>query len=187
MSTTTTEAPATRRQRDYILDLLDEREVQLRPMDSISDIKSIVQGPSLGKQEASRWIERLKSLSKKHVAMRPERGAVPTAKSDVPAGRYAVTGEDGTTDFYRVDRPTEGRWAGYTFVKLQLSDEFQRVPLRNTQTILDKISAAGPEQASKRYGRELGHCGVCGRTLTNNDSIEAGIGPVCAAKHSWSF
>jgi hypothetical protein len=185
--TTTTEFPATRRQRDYILFLLDEREIQLRQMDSLGDIKSIAKGPSLGIYQASRWIERLKSLPKKHEAHRPAPGAVLTVDSTVPAGRYAITGQDGTTDFYRVDRPTEGRWAGYTFVKLQISDEYQRVPMRNCQGILDRIAAAGPEQASKRYGKELGHCGVCGRTLTNNESIDRGIGPVCAAKHSWSF
>lgn len=182
---TTIAVPATRRQVDYIKDLIDEREVELRPMDHRSDLK--VAAENLTKSQASKWITRLKELPKRHPATVPQRGSTPSIKSDVPAGHYAVTGEDGTTDFYRVDRPTEGRWDGYIFVKLQLSDEYQNIPLRNAQTILDKIAADGPEQASKRYGKELGRCGVCNRTLTNNESIERGIGPVCAAKHSWSF
>lgn len=37
------------------------------------------------------------------------------------------------------------------------------------------------EQA-KEFGALYGTCCVCGRTLTNEDSIEAGIGPVCASK-----
>lgn len=37
------------------------------------------------------------------------------------------------------------------------------------------------EQA-KEFGALYGTCCVCGRTLTNEDSIAAGIGPVCAGK-----
>lgn len=37
------------------------------------------------------------------------------------------------------------------------------------------------EQA-KEFGAIYGVCCNCGRTLTNEDSIEAGIGPVCAGK-----
>lgn len=36
--------------------------------------------------------------------------------------------------------------------------------------------------AAKNYGKETGQCLVCGRTLTNPDSIEAGIGPICASR-----
>ena len=37
------------------------------------------------------------------------------------------------------------------------------------------------EQASE-WGRRTGSCMICGRELTNADSIERGIGPICAAK-----
>lgn len=105
---------------------------------------------------------------------------VPTP--DVPAGRYAVDGEDGALKFYRVDRPTEGRWAGRTFVNVQASDELH--PIRGraaANAILAKI-AVDPRTAMVRYGHELGHCGYCGRTLTDPVSRERGIGPVCASK-----
>lgn len=39
----------------------------------------------------------------------------------------------------------------------------------------------GLEQA-KEFGALYGTCVVCGRTLTNEDSIAAGIGPVCAER-----
>lgn len=114
-------------------------------------------------------------------------------RDDVPAGRYAITGEDGTTDFYKVDRPTEGRWAGRVFVKLLVAhggygDDLaeQRVGYAQTAGVLDRIAEAGVQEAMERYGRELGHCGHCGRTLTNAESIERGIGPVCAGKMGWS-
>jgi len=100
---------------------------------------------------------------------------------DVPAGRYAITGEDGVLRFYVVDRPTEGRWAGYVFVSVQASDELHRVRDRAAREAILATIAIDPRDASIRYGKELGQCGVCGRTLTNEESRAAGIGPVCAA------
>lgn len=35
---------------------------------------------------------------------------------------------------------------------------------------------------AREYGALYGVCAVCGRTLTDEDSIAAGIGPVCAAR-----
>ena len=108
--------------------------------------------------------------------------------AEVPAGRYAVETEDGATNelaFYKVDRPTEGRWAGYVFVKLMISDGEQRLSRAASQAVLAKIAAVGPEAASARYGHEIGECGVCGRTLTNDESRARGIGPVCVEKMGW--
>jgi hypothetical protein len=36
--------------------------------------------------------------------------------------------------------------------------------------------------AAKAYGHIYGMCVICGRTLTDEGSIAAGIGPVCASK-----
>lgn len=103
----------------------------------------------------------------------------------VPAGRYAVTGEDGQTVFVKVDRPTEGQWAGYTFVKVQAGDDLHRVSRTTANALLGKIAADGVQDAMLRYGREIGSCGHCGRTLTNEESRAAGIGPVCRDKMGW--
>ena len=46
---------------------------------------------------------------------------------------------------------------------------------------LDESMRMTLEQA-KQYGAIYGVCCNCGRTLTNEDSIEAGIGPICAGK-----
>jgi len=35
---------------------------------------------------------------------------------------------------------------------------------------------------AKEWGARLGHCAVCGKTLTDNKSVNAGIGPVCIKK-----
>lgn len=106
----------------------------------------------------------------------------------VPAGRYAIETGDGATNalaFYKVDRPTEGRWAGYVFVKLLVSDNEQRLSREASATVLRNIAAVGAQAASARYGHEIGECGVCGRTLTNDESRARGIGPICADKAGW--
>lgn len=99
----------------------------------------------------------------------------------VPAGRYAVE-VDGQVKFYRVDRPTQGTYAGRVFVKVQASDEMHRLPWPIQVATLHAIAGVGAKAAAIRYGQELGRCGVCNRTLTDAESIAAGIGPVCLAK-----
>lgn len=56
-----------------------------------------------------------------------------------------------------------------------------RDALETTEAALLTI-AQDPRAAAVKYGRDLGNCSCCGRLLTNKDSIEAGIGPVCASK-----
>lgn len=41
---------------------------------------------------------------------------------------------------------------------------------------------ANPAEAGRRYAIESGRCYLCGRTLTVEQSITDGIGPICAAK-----
>lgn len=104
---------------------------------------------------------------------------------EVPTGRYAVEGRDGKLKFIRVSRPADGAWAGWTFVEVQAGDEFWRLKGDQPRKALEAVLAYGPKEASLRYGHELGHCGVCGRTLTDADSRAAGIGPVCRVKLGW--
>lgn len=49
------------------------------------------------------------------------------------------------------------------------------------RTLLEEFEA-NPLVAAVKYGKLSGRCCSCGRDLTNEGSIEAGIGPVCAAK-----
>ncbi len=46
---------------------------------------------------------------------------------------------------------------------------------------LQKI-AEDPLKYMKDYGKKTGECACCGRELTNPDSIELGIGPICAKR-----
>jgi hypothetical protein len=40
-----------------------------------------------------------------------------------------------------------------------------------------------PEAAAVLYGKASGNCSICGRDLTDPESIERGIGPICAGKY----
>jgi hypothetical protein len=45
--------------------------------------------------------------------------------------------------------------------------------------------AADPEAAAVAFGKRTGVCSCCARELTNPESIERGIGPVCAERWGW--
>jgi hypothetical protein len=45
--------------------------------------------------------------------------------------------------------------------------------------------AADPLNAAIAYGKKYGKCSVCARTLTDEASINRGIGPVCAERFGW--
>ena len=47
------------------------------------------------------------------------------------------------------------------------------------------LVADDPWQAALTYGRAMGRCSCCGRTLTAGKSIEDGIGPIC--KDKWGL
>lgn len=46
--------------------------------------------------------------------------------------------------------------------------------------------ARDPKAAAIAYGKEYGICSVCGRELSDPESVAAGIGPVCASKYGWA-
>lgn len=114
-------------------------------------------------------------------------GRTPDAET-VPAGRYAIDTQvhavNGTA-FYKVDRPTQGRWAGRVFVKQLIGGNEQRLSQKQGLGIVARIAEAGAREASIRYGKEIGECGRCGITLTNDESRAYGIGPECRKKAGW--
>ena len=129
------------------------------------------------------WTLAVERRDRKAAAAAERRANAAATLRGVPAGRYAVD-VDGKLGFFKVDRPTEGRWQGYTFVTQQVSDAEYPVRGGRKNLVLAAV-AASPQAASVRYGREIGKCGVCGRTLTNEESRAAGIGPICRGELDW--
>src|SRR4051794_24326041 len=97
--TTTTEAPATERQINYVLGLLDNRDLlasdamkEASGSDTQAGMDSYIetirpQVSRLGKHRASKMIEHLKSLPVKHKAQQKGAFQFGPIKSEVPAGR----------------------------------------------------------------------------------------------------
>lgn len=138
---------------------------------------------NLSTTEASAKIVKAQATLATLQAAAPAPVAIAPAKVEVASGHYAlVTG--GVVKFYEVNNVTEGKWAGYTFVNAQASDDHYKVGREASARILAEI-ALNPEAAMKLYGVELGKCGHCGRTLTS-DWRKVGIGPVCNKKMGWA-
>lgn len=108
----------------------------------------------------------------------------------IPSGRYLV-GETYVT----VDRPDKGRWAGFIFVKVSdsaLDADPRRAGMLNPNARVAKVDdqyreviatlVEDPKAAAIAFGHKVGRCCICSRTLTDPQSIEAGIGPICASK-----
>lgn len=137
--------------------------------------------PARAVGNASQAIERAKKTVERLKAAAPAPVAKP-APVVVADGHYALTVE-GVVKFYQVNSPTVGKWAGYTFVNAQASDDYHKIGRQASADILAQI-AVDPAAAMKLYGTELGVCGHCGRTLTS-DWRKVGIGPVCIKKMGW--
>ncbi len=127
------------------------------------------------------------------VALRYAAAEQPTAidLTKVPSGYYSVP--DGATRLkVRIDRGT-GRWQGYIFVTDGAVYGQQRQYGKQAPggayvgLVQDAIKAivADPQAASRAYGRLTGSCGVCGRHLEDEQSVAAGIGPICAGRLGW--
>ena len=57
-----------------------------------------------------------------------------------------------------MDRPEDGKWAGYVFVKQQASDDLYPVKGARRDEVLARI-AVDHRAAMVLYGHELGACG----------------------------
>ena len=171
--------PATTPQIIWIKDLMAQRVISEEQQQWLDEkLGDTEENTQINREQASRVIDAMKLLPKRQV-IRADQWPM------VPAGRYAVENEQGVLQFYHVDRPSSGKWSGWTFLSVRASDELH--PIRNKESkkfILDKI-AENPKEASMRFGRELGKCGICGRTLTDADSRARGIGPICAQSAGW--
>jgi hypothetical protein len=160
---------ATEKQLEYLRALRDGKDLgQLAP-DQLAWLRdaNLDSFPSnLPKEGVSRVIEKLVDLPwKKRESGKPVNG--------VADGRYAVEKEDGTLMFYSVKNGHSR-----TFVDVWASDT--RYPIQNPgerNRILEAIKA--DPDAGPRFGREIGRCYVCGRTLTDELSRSLGIGPIC--------
>lgn len=67
-----------------------------------------------------------------------------------------------------------GKVAGGRFVRVFACDAVTEAQVLE--------AASNPSAAAEAYGQRTGSCCVCGRELTNAESVDRAIGPICAAK-----
>lgn len=187
--------PATEKQVAYLRSLLAEREGVAEAEVIRASLNADREAGTLGKRQVSKAIDSLLKIEKAPKAAPGTRVPAPgnldpEVLADLQAGRYFVQ-----ETFVRVDRPERGTYAGFIFVKRQPygpDSDGVRFALLNAiagtakvdegyRGLLDAL-LADPLAAAVEYGHHTGSCCVCGRTLTDPKSIEAGIGPICGAK-----
>lgn len=131
---------------------------------------------------ASEWIGRMIAKVRELKAIRaanPQRNNNGDDEfQSIPNGYYAVNDSGAPDDihYFRISRFRDGGIK----VQEQASDTLypvRRGPRRTA--ILKTIQAVGWRPAQELYGRTIGRCGRCNRTLTDKVSRDRGIGPDC--------
>lgn len=111
-------------------------------------------------------------------------------RQDVTEGMWIVEeislspGAPAKSEIFKVQRAVHG--SGNLYAKRLLANPDRRIAtfeyFRGGMVILRQIGRPMLLEEAKKFGALYGICCVCGRTLTDENSIEAGIGPVCASK-----
>lgn len=167
--------PASDKQRAFIKNLLDQRE---------HNIPEYLQGPDdMTSREASNLIE---------VLLKAPRKSSP--KVDVAEGFYKQGDEIAVVKF---NRAKANKYAMRLKVERHATRRIAYMPgyiAPDTFTaewayeagLISEIAKGGWDtmtlEEAKQFGALYGVCMVCGRTLTDPKSVEAGIGPICAGR-----
>ncbi len=172
------------KQWDFIATLIAERDVSaLDPVKHeglIEAVEDEVWDTFIGhysKGEASQVIDALLAAPHDQIV------SVEGETFDVEGGGYF--GHDDRR--YRIDAPTEGKWAGWIFFKTgsEYHDQQRLGSVRPSGGYRDKAEGvfraivADLQAAREEYARITGRCYVCNRTLEDPVSVSLGIGPVC--------
>jgi hypothetical protein len=126
---------------------------------------------AIGRREASSVIDWLMSLRRKPTTWSSSQAG------PLEAGMYLLDGV-----VFKVQKAVHG--SGNMYAKKLVQDGHGDAHFEYSPGTVRKLSAEHKmtlEQA-KEYGALYGTCCVCGATLTNEVSIEAGIGPVCGKR-----
>jgi hypothetical protein len=203
---------STQRQRDYIVALGgDLRAANLMTKRVASRYIDALRSPAVAAASLTHVIP---AATDRHPTASvpvepPARVPVPVSKpvtsiplgllEAIPAAHYAVRADSNEPyTFLRVRKPKTGRYTGCTIIQTRHGDRFiTRFALfpngrvwfspGDQRFIESKIMLVfGDYQyAMMEYGREIGRCMVCGKTLTDERSRWYGIGPDCETRYSF--
>lgn len=154
--------------------------------ETVADVKTCSQGGRVAVLDPPATATKQAGKVNTGVPRHAQQADWPTIK----AGYYAIPSLTGNQDldFFRVDAPDDGNWKGFLFVKRVLgggadSLRTERVHRSTADQVLTVLIPPFAAQAAReRFGQEIGRCGCCGRSLTDETSRARGIGPDCASK-----
>lgn len=194
----TTTRPASQKQFDFLKRLVAERQMDAYTEMAVANGREVAMRGEMTSTGASALIDRLLSMPKK------EQDETPASRPEPEAGIYLYGG--------RMYRVYLGQQSGKMLVK-QVDAQFsgtacycsdlqgvncgvcrgdveRRKVTDVTYTYLGSATGNLPPAARRLSLEEVGsigiawnHCVICGRRLDDPESVDRGIGPVCAKKY----
>lgn len=164
-ATAQTFRPATQRQFDFISRLLKERDSSAVEA-LVSRARASAVAGTMSSTDASAMIEILLDQPK----------AEAPAAAEVEAGIYSM-GD-------RVFRVYFGQNAGRMLVKeVHFLDEGVEYEYLGSARVLPVDAVRLPVEEVGALGVTSGECLICGRLLTDPESVDFGVGPICRANY----
>lgn len=173
--------PATEKQIKFLISLCSERGVDLTVITGQPEFDA----SKISKKDASAMITDLLNSPKVAAPVKPGTSETPKP-AEITEGMYRVSLDNGPKmTIYKVQRAVHG--SGNLYAKRLMVDDSVTPADVWFEYAAGVVRRLRPEhkmslEDAKRFGALYGTCCVCGRTLTDEKSIEAGIGPVCATK-----
>jgi hypothetical protein len=166
--------PLSEKQYNYINTLRIERGEKpfLGGYEEVSESMTLTQ--------AKAEVTRLKAISKTGDA-----SALDALIAQIPEGRFGVSSLSGKNDidFYKVEKPSEGEWAGWIFVRMIVGGKPDyNIKGRRRHDVLKVIAETGWETAAQIFASQMGQCWMCGISLTKYASRQLGQGYICSCK-----
>jgi hypothetical protein len=152
---------ATEKQQAFIVKLTTEKDWTSSTV--AARIQQLLSGETITRQQASSLIDELIKMK--------NNGAANPKQADVEDGFYVLDGV-----IWKVQKSLS---SNRKYAKKLVDGEFRFTP--GAVAKLAKAEKLTLEKA-KEFGKLYGMCVICGRTLTDETSIAAGIGPICAEK-----
>jgi Family of unknown function (DUF6011) len=173
---------ATEKAQGYAVKLMGMKQSEKLPSLLRQAGERVVAGGSIDWMTCRDLIDALKDLPWRP---RETKAAAPVAKAKAPAAERTVS-EPVTDGFYKL---------GEQFVKVQLNQAGTRLYAKVwdgcgwefAPGVVGKLSLemALTQAQAAEFGHLYGSCCICGRRLTDEASISAGIGPICQSKMGW--
>lgn len=138
-------------------------------------------GNPITKLQASQLIETLIKASNINYGTPTPNASTPAPRTPAPLGIYRVDGE-----IYCVRKARQSdRVYAYKLINIEGRDPRWEYAAGKVFDL--KVEQMITVEQAMEFGRMTGICCICGRLLTDEDSVRKGIGPICGNKYSATY